>query len=905
MCARKSTATARHLRRPLIGLAVVLLLGGGTGPLQAQELLYEFVPVLEPVRDLPFTAPAGPKTGLVLSGGGSRGIAHIGVLRALEESGLTPSFIAGVSAGAVIGGLYAAGLTPDELEELAREVDWQELLTDSPERTNLFLPQKEERANYLLQVRFERGIPILPTSYMMGQRMATLFSDLTFKGDYLAAGDFDELIVPFRAVSTDLLSGERVVLDSGNLAEALMASSAVPVLIAAIEREGQLLVDGGLVDAIPVGVIEDLGADIIVASDVSAALRPPSRLGTPVEVLDQVMSITMRGPNTQSLARADLVIAPELGDHLSSDFGNLDTLVTAGYEAARRAISLWEGEESARHLVNVAGVHPGHGQALRITGVTVEGGSEVQRDRARAFLERELGGRSADPVGLEAAARRLMDDGTLAGTRLQVYSAGENVPGTEQRVTLTARLTSRPIVREISFDGSSLYDPPDLRRAIQSRTGEPLDSHQVAADVRRLERYHAERGYPLALVRGVRFDERSGRLSFELDEARIEEISIEGLEHTREMIITRDLPFQVGEPFGAHSIRRIVDDIYSTGLFERVSIQPFRTGNGGLAIRVQVEERPRHLARIGLHYLEEQKTEAYLEYRNENLLGMAGTLSLQALTGSRRQALSMQTRIDRLFRTWLTWQLSAGYHREEIHTYSGQVRSGTYEDERYTMSAAIGQQVQRMGLLSFSVWAEDIRARTVTGLFPVNSNLTLRGFALRTVIDSQDRRPFPTAGVRHEFRYESTPDIFGSVESWVRLYLSMESFATFGRHTLHPRVIFGTADATLPFVNWFRLGGMDTFYGYARDQVRGRQVFLLSGEYRFRIPWRPVAPVHLSARYDWGGSWNEADQMALSDMVSGFGLKLSLDSPIGPLEAAWGLREGGYSRFYAGLGFHF
>jgi outer membrane protein assembly factor BamA len=284
---------------------------------------------------------------------------------------------------------------------------------------------------------------------------------------------------------------------------------------------------------------------------------------------------------------------------------------------------------------------------------------------------------------------------------------------------------------------------------------------------------------------------------------------------------------------------------------------------------------------------------------------MAGTLSLRALTGSRRQSLGMQTRIDRLFRTWLTWQLSAGWQREEIHTWSGQVRSGTYEDERYTISAAIGQQVQRMGLLTAGIWAEDVRARTIDGLFPVNANLNLRGFVLRTVIDSQDRLPFPTSGVRHEFLYETTPDIFGSVNSYVRLFLSMESFTTFGRHTLHPRIIFGTADATLPFVNWFRLGGMDTFYGYARDQIRGRQVFLLSGEYRFRIPWRPVAPVHLSMRYDWGGGWNEADKVAFSDLISGIGFKVSLDTPIGPLEAAWGLREGGHNRFYAGLGFHF
>ncbi len=251
-------------------------------------------------------------------------------------------------------------------------------------------------------------------------------------------------------------------------------------------------------------------------------------------------------------------------------------------------------------------------------------------------------------------------------------------------------------------------------------------------------------------------------------------------------------------------------------------------------------------------------------------------MSVRALTGSRRDAIGMRSRIDRVFRTYLTWQLEAGYGREEIHTYQGEELTGTYQAESYHIAAAIGHQVRRLGLLSV-------------------------GFR-----DTQDRTPFPTEGVRHEFSYVTASDVHGlDPVTHVRLLLSMESFHTSARHTFHPKFLFGTADNTMPFARWYRLGGLDSFYGYSRDQLRGRQILLLSGEYRYLIPWGPVAPLHLSMRFDWGGGWEEADNAAFTDMISGFGVKASLDSPLGPLEIAWGIREGGHSRVYAALGFRF
>ncbi|MFO7768250.1 MAG: patatin-like phospholipase family protein [bacterium] len=894
--------------------AAVLLLTGLLLPLLSpraaagQEMLERIRPAMRPMQRLPFSEPARPRVGLALSGGGSRGMAHIGTLMALEEAGLKPDYIAGTSSGAVIGGLYAAGWTPEEMAGLVGEVDWPAFFTNAPERRDLFLAQKEERASYALQVRFDGFRPVLPTSYLTGQRVRALLSELTFPGDYRAGGDFDDLTVPFRAVCTDLLTGERVTLGEGSLSEALMASSAIPVLLSAIPIDGRMLVDGGLVDAIPVGVVRDMGAEVLVASDVSAALRPVHELSNPLEVVDQVMSITMRGPNRRSLEMADLVVSPSLPDHLSSDFGGLDSLVTVGRRTAREGLARWESAPESRHLVRLAGVHPEHGPGFLIRGVEVEGASPAQRERARAFLARELAGRSTDRVGLEAAAAGLMmNDGSLSDVRVEVLAAGRDpTPEAGNRpIQLQVALESQPFLRQIRFEGARYYDPPELRRAISSEPGGPVDRLEAARDVRSLQTYYRDRGFPLALVREVTFDAPTGVLTFRVDEGRIEEIRVLGLEHTRPFVVLRELPFREGEVFGETSVQEIIDNIAGTGLFERVRLRPERGPSGGLVLVVEVTERPRHLARLGVHYQEDLQTEGFLEYQDDNLLGIGGKLRVRALTGARRQSGEVETRLDRLFETFLTYRLKAGWERRRIHYYRGEERTGSYEDENWTLSASVGQQVRRLGQVSLGFKVEDVVARAVEGAAIAPVTHRIRGFELRSTVDTLDRTPYPTSGVRHEFAYETSADVLDANISYVKMYLDLETFVSRGRHTFHPRFYFATADNALPAVRWFRAGGMDSFYGYSLDQLRGRQILLISGEYRFRIPWGPVAPLVLSARWDLGGAWGDPLDMALGDLVNGGGLKLGIDSPVGPLEAAWGIREGGYERFYLGLGYRF
>jgi NTE family protein len=195
-----------------------------------------------------------PRVGLALSGGGARALFQIGVLQALEANNIPIDFIAGTSMGSVVGGLYAAGYNAAQLHDIALEIPWDDITVDTPPRTSLFLAQRQERERAFLQVRFRGRKPYIRPAITAGQKLLTVLTDLTMRANYRAGAGFDLLRIPFRAVATDLYSGESVIIADGDLAEAMRASVAVPFLFAPAPRGDMLLIDGGLLNNIPVDV---------------------------------------------------------------------------------------------------------------------------------------------------------------------------------------------------------------------------------------------------------------------------------------------------------------------------------------------------------------------------------------------------------------------------------------------------------------------------------------------------------------------------------------------------------------------------------------------------------------------------------------------------------------------------
>lgn len=302
--------------------------------------------------------PGRPRIGLVLGGGGARGAAHIGVLRELERQKIPVDAIAGTSMGAIIGGLYAAGHTVDELEELVRSIDWNDAFTDDTRREDKRFRRKQDDREYPigLELGLRDGELRLPRGAVAGQKVALLLRSLTLHVP--SDQDFDLLPIPYRAVAADLVTGQPYVMGKGDLAHAIRASMAAPGVFAPVEYDGRTLVDGGLDGNVPVATIRDMDVDVIIAVDVEFPLYAPEQLNTALDVTAQMLTILIRNETREQLATLghdDILIRPDLGQFGSADFGGIGAAIEPGVDAtkaaaARLSTHSLDADDYARHV---------------------------------------------------------------------------------------------------------------------------------------------------------------------------------------------------------------------------------------------------------------------------------------------------------------------------------------------------------------------------------------------------------------------------------------------------------------------------------------------------------------------------------------------------------------------------
>ncbi len=283
---------------------------------------------------------ARPKIGVVLSGGGARGAAHVGVLKVLDELRVPVDAIAGTSMGAVVGGLYASGMPPAEIEELIRSLNWQDSFQDRPPREELGFRRKQDDRNFL--VRYALGVTeegfVLPRGLIQGQKLEQVLRKATLPVTEIH--DFDDLPIPFRAVATDLETGDAVIMDNGDLVSAMRASMSAPGVFAPVQRDGRLLADGGLVENLPVDVARAMGVDVLIVVDVSFPLYNREELTSPLEVTNQAFAILIRTRTQEqrkTLSPADVIIDPNLGRFPSADFSRVPQAIRAGERGAEQS----------------------------------------------------------------------------------------------------------------------------------------------------------------------------------------------------------------------------------------------------------------------------------------------------------------------------------------------------------------------------------------------------------------------------------------------------------------------------------------------------------------------------------------------------------------------------------------
>lgn len=832
-----------------------------------------------------------PTVCLVLSGGGARGVAHVGVIKELEKHHIPIDFIVGTSIGGIIGGLYASGYSTEELEALVDTTDWNYVLslTQDNERKDLYLSHKVAADRKQLSIRFDGLRPILPSALSSGQRLTNFINQLTLQSLYHPVKNFDDLKIPFRCVSTDLISGKQIVFASGNLSEALRASISIPLLYNPLKKDTLELTDGGLLSNIPVDVARSLGADIIIAVNAVSPLRTATQLNNPWEVTDQIVSIMAQEKNKRALDSATVVITPDLGSYPTLDFSNLTFVKQQGVFAARMKIDAILDSINTRKINALNDASPLSNFTFTLRSVTF---STSGTDSALLLPLTRKQTTSIPEIREQLSA--------MYGTG-KYRHVSANLKFSERTADLTVHAALNPLLKELRFTGNTLIDTNELSIPFRPLLGSPYNVPNIDQAAEHMLGQYRGLGYSLARVRSRTFDTLTGTLTLNLHEGMIQSIYLKGKETSRDWVIWRELGFRDGNIFTVDKGRQALVNLYGTNLFEQV-LMDVGFENDLPVITIQMEEKPTDVSRLGFRIDNERNVQPSLELRNENLLGTATELGASVAGGLRNRKYVADFQANRIFNSYFTFNMDAYYDLRDIYTYYTdplrsdkkafvRSREGEYRQILYGVSFQLGRQVERFGIFNLEYRLESDEIKFISGKGYSPEQFTLQAFRISSTIDSRDRYPFARKGSLTNFSWETATSTLKGVVGDVgysKIFFTYETNTSYENFTLHPKIVIGFGDQTLPLSQQFSLGGEDSFFGLREYDTRGRQIFLTSIELRTRFPFQVIWDTYFRVRYDLGSIWPQREDIRLRDFHHGIGAILSIDTPAGPINVAVG-----------------
>lgn len=429
-----------------------------------------------------------PKVGLVLSGGGAKGLAHIGVLKVLEEEGIVPDYITGTSMGSIIGGLYAIGYTAEELDSIVNSVSWSDLLSDQIPLSSVSPQEKEDYNRYQAEFNITREGLEIPSGLVRGQKVSELISRLSWHMSDNKS--FDEFPIPFRCVAADLLSGNQYVFDQGNLTTALRASMSIPSVFFPVRLDSMLLVDGGILNNFPVSLCKKMGADIIIGVNVGYENKPGNK--GPQTLPEILMASATIGGNMamqRAIKKTDFLISPPLEKYNTASFSDTRAIVRIGEDAAREKIDgLRDLQEKkgikSRPLLNVDKTASQekiissiqiHGQKnttqqFLLGNMRIQPGDTITSNTMRLGIERAMGTRyfenityHFEPLGNKSLLILNVEESNPAKAKFSIhydneYKAGlmanltiRNLFGNSSRTSFTSDISETP-----RFNGTHL-----------------------------------------------------------------------------------------------------------------------------------------------------------------------------------------------------------------------------------------------------------------------------------------------------------------------------------------------------------------------------------------------------------------------------------------------------------------
>ncbi len=362
------------------------------------------------------------KVGLVLSGGGAKGFAHIAVLKVLEEAGVRIDYIGGTSMGAIVGGLYAAGYNATQLDSIINKIDFDKILTDQTPRKAKPFYEKESGENYALMLPIVNKRVGIPKAISEGQNVLNLLTRLTQHVNNI--NDFNKLPIPFVCIATDLETGKQVILDKGFLPEAMKASGSFPTLLAPVEIDGKILSDGGIVNNFPVDEVKAMGADIIIGVDIQSRLKDKNELNSAVKILNQIVGFQMYKSLESKYEKVDLLIKPDLKDFNVVSFDRINEIMEKGEIVSREKMKQLKAIAKRQTKSNSYKITIAQNKKISINKIEIEGNNNY----TRAYILGKLNLKKRDTtsyLGLIESIDNLSATGNFENIRYNIINEKE------------------------------------------------------------------------------------------------------------------------------------------------------------------------------------------------------------------------------------------------------------------------------------------------------------------------------------------------------------------------------------------------------------------------------------------------------------------------------------------------
>ena len=823
-----------------------------------------------------------PVVGLALSGGGARGLAQIGVLEAFEKAGIRVNVIAGTSIGSIIGGTYASGYSVEELDSIAVHTDWDQLLslTNSSERRDLFVDQKIAEDRSLITLRLDGLTPIIPTSFNEGLKLTNYLTLICLGAPVTTEKNFDDLLIKYRAVCTNLVNGDLVILSDGSLARAMRASSSVSFLLAPVTVDSLILVDGGLVSNIPVNTTKELGADYVIAVNTTSSLHEEEELELPWIIADQTVSIPMKRLEEEELSKADFVLTPRIDRWSSTTFSNIDSLILDGYEYTNKYIP-----QIKTQLDSMIKVRSGLEEKWY---KNIKHSNEL-KDFERPYFEKYFSSDSVSNQEIYTDLCRIYQTGKFDSLSITITQF-------EDSVELKYIYSLNPIIKKIEIISGGIISENDINTISNELVGKPFEGKELFNSIRNIIMKYKKRGNIFFNLDSYFFNVESKTLILEFNPGTISKINIDS--QTSETVVEREFEIKEGDKVIYSELEEGLKNLRATGLFEDINLTIEQTGQN-VELFLTVTEKISRLVNLGFLVNNVYNFQLGIDIRNVNFLESGNELGLFLFGGTRNGAYILDYTAYRILSTYYTYKLSAYYKFNEIQVYSNTTSStgstytstylGKYKQTFYGFSLALGTQLEKFGKLIFTGKYQVDQVKNLEGNVASPYEINIIGLKIGADVDNLNQYPYPEDGLLFKAFYETAQDVKGTDDGYILLSTDFRYYFSLGKQSvLSPRIQIGFGDKTLPLSEQFSLGGQYSFFGAYQDQYRGRQIFLASLMYQYKLPFKIFFDTYTWFRYDVGSTWEEQEKIKFKDLQHGIGGSISFDTPIGPADFSVG-----------------